>query len=148
MNTKNFIIGGIVGGVLFFFLGWLFYGNLMTQYFLDHPGTATNVDRPADQMQWWALILGNILEGFVLSYIFVKSGVATLSAGLITGGIVGFLMGASIDLIMYGTTNMYSKHALVADIAVNIVRFAIGGAVIGAILGMMNKRTTVTNVTV
>ena len=28
MNTKNFIIGGIAGGIINFFLGWIFYGML------------------------------------------------------------------------------------------------------------------------
>lgn len=148
MNTKNFLIGGIVGGLIFFLLGYLFYGVIFNQYFLDHPGTATNVARAMDQMQWWALILGNILEGFVLSYIFVKAGVATLSSGLTTGGIVGLLIGASIGLIMYGTTNMYSKHSMVADIGITTVRFAIAGAVIAVVLGMINKRTTVNTTTV
>ena len=68
MNTKNFLIGGLVGGVVYFLLGWLFYGNLMHQYFADHPGTATNVDRVMDQFEWWALGLGNLLFGFLLAY--------------------------------------------------------------------------------
>ena len=143
MNTKNFLIGGIVGGVVFFLLGWLFYGNLMANYFHEHPGTATNVDRLMDQFEWWALALGNLLTGFLIAYVFAKSGVATLASGLITGGILGFLMSSSIDLIMYGTTNILSKHGLVADIATFTVMAAIAGAVVGAINGMLN-RTTVT----
>lgn len=139
MNTKNFLIGGIVGGVIFFLLGWLFYGNLLAQYFHDHPGTATNVERAMDQFQWWALILGNLFSGFLLAYIFSKAGVSTLSAGLVTGAIIGFLMSSSIDLIMYATTNISSKRAMVADIATFTVMSAIAGAVIGAVTGMANK---------
>src|SRR5450759_2816850 len=62
MNTKKFLIGGIVGGVVYFLLGWLVYGHLLTNYFHDHSGNATGVERDMDQMIWWALILGNLLS--------------------------------------------------------------------------------------
>lgn len=146
MNTKNFLIGGIVGGVAYFLLGWLIYGNLMNQFFHDHPGTATNVERAMDQFEWWALALGNLLFGFLLAYVFAKSGVSSLTSGLITGGIVGLLACSAIDLMMYGTTNIMSKRAMVADIAVFTVMSAIVGAIIGAVLGMANKSTVSTRV--
>ncbi len=142
MNTKNFLIGGIVGGVVYFLLGYLFYGNLMMQYFKDHPGSATNVDRTMEQFQWWALILGNVLSGFLLAYVFSKSGVASLSNGLITGGILGLLMSGSFDLIMYATTNVISKHWACADVAAFTVISAVTGAVVGAIMGMGKSKVT------
>ena len=147
MNTKKFLIGGIVGGVVYFLLGWLFYGYLLAQYFQGHPGTATGVDRAMDQFIWWALILGNLLSGFLLAYVFSKSGVSSLSSGLITGGILGFLMSSSYDLIMYATTNITSKQAMLADVATFTVISAITGAVVGAVMGMGNK-TTVSNTNV
>ncbi|MDB5224158.1 MAG: hypothetical protein JWN83_2825 [Chitinophagaceae bacterium] len=143
MNTKNFLIGGIVGGVVFFLLGWLFYGNLFAGYFKDHPGSATNVERTMEQFQWWALILGNLLAGFLLAYVFSKSGVASLSSGLVTGLVLGLLFSASIDLIMYATTNTMSKHIVAADIGITTVMWGITGAVVGAILSAMNKSGTV-----
>lgn len=143
MNTKNFLIGGIVGGVVYFLLGYLFYGNLMMQYFKDHPGSATNVDRTMEQFQWWALILGNIVSGFLLAYVFSKSGVASLFSGLITGGILGFLISCSYDLIMFATTNITSKHAMLADVATFTVMSALTGAVVGAIMGMGKSKIAV-----
>lgn len=145
MNTKNFLIGGIVGGVLYFFLGYLFYGVLLTDFFREHPGTATNVEREPENMVWWALILGNLLFGFLLAYIFAKAGVSTLSNGLVTGGIVGFLFCTSIQLTMYGHTNIMSKQGMAADIAAFTVISAIVGAVIGAVMGMLNRPRTVSN---
>ncbi len=146
MNTKKFLIGGIVGGVVYFLLGWLFYGHLLAQYFHDHPGTVI-ADKPMDQFIWWALILGNLLSGFLLAYVFSKSGVSSLSSGLITGGILGFLMSSSFDLIRYATSNIISKHWACADVATFTVISAITGAVVGAVMGMGNK-TTVSNTNV
>jgi integral membrane sensor domain MASE1 len=138
---KKLLIGGIVGGILYFFLGYLFYGNLLNQYFKDHPGNVTGVDRAMDQFQWWALILGNLLSGFLIAYIFSKSAVVSLASGLVVGGTVGFLMSCSHDLIMYATTNLTSKHAMLVDVATFTVMSAIVGAVVGAIMGMGSKRT-------
>jgi integral membrane sensor domain MASE1 len=143
MNMKKFLIGGIVGGIVYFLLGWLFYGNLLTQYFKDHPGSVSGVDRAMEQFQWWALILGNLLSGFLVAYVFSKSAVASLASGLVVGGILGFLISCSYDLIMFATTNITSKHAMLADVATFTVMSAIVGAVVGAIMGMGN-RTTVT----
>jgi uncharacterized membrane protein len=143
MNTKKFLIGGIVGGIVYFFLGWLFYGNLLAQYFHDNAGSATGVEKAMDHFEWWALILGNLISGFLLAYVFSKSGVATLSSGLVTGGILGLLMSASYDLIMYATTNISSKHAMCADIATFTVMSAIAGAIVGAVMGMGNKTAVV-----
>ncbi len=145
MNTKNFLVGGIVGGIVYFLLGWLFYGNLMMQYFHDHAGTATGVERVMDNFEWWALILGNLSAGLLIAYVFTKSGVSTLMSGLITGGILGFLISAFFDFSMYGTTNIMSKESLFADIAIFTVISAIAGAVVGAVIGMLNRTGTVNN---
>ena len=145
MNMKKLLIGGIVGGIVYFLLGWLFYGNLLNQYFKDHPGAVTGVERTMEQFQWWALILGNILSGFLIAYVFSKSAVSSLASGFVVGGILGFLMSCSYDLVMYGTTNIISKRAMAADVVTFTVISAIVGAVVGAIMGMGNK-TVSTNV--
>jgi phosphate/sulfate permease len=141
MNTKNFFIGGITGGIVFFLLGWLFYGHLLTEFF--HNNESIN-EMPMEKFKWWALILGNIFSGLLLAYVFTKSGISTASSGLVTGGIIGFLMASAIDLVMFGTTMMLNKNSLMADIAVMTVISAIAGAVIGAVIGMLNKTDTAT----
>jgi hypothetical protein len=67
MNTKKFLIGGLVGGIVYFFLGYLFYGKLLSDFFMKNAGTASNVSKPMDQFVWWSLILGNVCRGCLLS---------------------------------------------------------------------------------
>ena len=141
MKTKNFFLGGIVGGIVYFLLGYLFYGVLLKQYFADHPGTVTGIDRTMEQFQWWALGLGNLLLGFLLAYVFSKSGISSMSSGLVTGAVIGFLMHSSYDLIMYSTTNAMSKHALMAGVGTFTVMSAITGAIVAAVMGMGKKTT-------
>ena len=142
MKTKNFFLGGITGGVVYFLLGYLVYGVLLKQYFIDHPGTVTGIDRTMEQFQWWALALGNLLLGFLLAYVFSKAGVSSMSSGLITGAVIGLLMHSSYDLILYATTNGISKHAILAGVGGFTVMSAITGAVVGAIMGMGYKTTS------
>ena len=144
MNTKNFLIGSIVGGVVFFLLGWLFYGNLFADFFAKNSGYGSE---DMAEFKLWALILGNVLSGSLITYVFLKSGVATVSSGLITGAIIGFLMSGSWDLIMFGTTKMLNRSSLMADIAISTVMSAIAGAAIALVINMLNK-STVTNTAV
>ena len=136
MNVQKLLIGGIVGGVAYFLLGWLLYGQLLHNFFVEHPGTATNVDKPMEQFTWWALVLGNILSGFLVAYIFLKAGVSSLASGLVTGIVIGLLMAASYDCIVLGTTNIMSKHGALADTLAFTIMTGIVGAIVGAINGM------------
>ncbi|MEO6541415.1 MAG: hypothetical protein ABIN74_10505 [Ferruginibacter sp.] len=139
MDIKKLLIGGIVGGILFFGLGYLIYGNLLTGFMHDHPGTATGVDRDMKDLQFLYLIIGNLSMGFLLSYIFVKSNVNSAGGGFITGGIVGLLVAVGFDCVMYATTNVTSKTAMAADVAAMTVMCAITGAVIAMVMGMGKK---------
>ena len=139
MDIKKLLMGGIVGGILYFGLGYLVYGNLLMNFMKDHPGTATGVDRAMEDFDFLYLAIGNLAMGFLLAYVFVKGNVNSLANGLITGGIVGLLMCVGIDSIMYGVTNIISKTAMAADIAAFTVISAIVGAVVGMIMGMGKK---------
>jgi hypothetical protein len=140
MDIKKLLIGGIVGGILFFGLGWLIYGNLLMSFMQKHPGTATGVDRSMEDMRFLYLCLGNLLQGFLLAYIFIRANVKTAASGLITGGVLGALMAAGMDCIMYGTTNIISKTAMAADVAAFTVMCAVVGAVLGIVMNMGNKQ--------
>ena len=140
MDIKKLIMGGIVGGILYFGLGYLIYGNLLMGFMQKNPGTAMNVDRADADFQFLYLIIGNLAQGFLLAYILVKGNVNSLSNGLITGGIVGFLMSVGVDSVMYGVTNIISKKAMAADVTAMTIISAIIGAVVGMVIGM-NKKT-------
>jgi uncharacterized membrane protein len=139
MNTNKFILSGIAGGVAFFLLGWLFYGMLLMDFFKAHAGLATGVNRDADHMLFLYLILGNILSGFLLAYIFSKAGISTVSKGVVTGAIIGFLISASYDCISYATTFITTRPAIAADVVTFSVMSAIAGAVVAWVAGMGKK---------
>ena len=139
MDIKKLLTGGIVGGILFFGLGYLIYGNLLTSFMQKHPGTATGVERAMEDLQFLYLAIGNLAMGFLLAYIFVKGNVNSMAGGLVTGGIVGALVSVGVDCTMYATTNVISKTAMAADVAAMTVMCAIVGAVVGMVMGMGKK---------
>ena len=137
MDFKKLIAGTITGGIVFFFLGWLIYGNLLADFMKANPGKATGVDRT--DMDFMYLAIGNLLSGLLIAYIFAKAGVGTLVNGLVTGAVLGFLMSSSYDCIMYGTTFVASKKWIMADVIAYTVLTAVVGAIVGLVMGKMSK---------
>ncbi|WKZ59279.1 MAG: hypothetical protein QY309_15610 [Cyclobacteriaceae bacterium] len=62
MDAKKRILATLVGFVVFFLLGWLFYGFLLMGFYAENAGSATNVMRAETDMVWWALIVGNVFR--------------------------------------------------------------------------------------
>ena len=139
MDFKKLLIGGIVGGILAFFLGWLVYGKLMTGFFMDHPGEVAFVERAENDMQFLYIALGSLFHGFMLAFIFVKANITSAVSGFITGGVVGGLAVAGTDSIMYGTSKMISKMAMAGDIVAAGLMFAVIGAIMALVMGMGKK---------
>jgi uncharacterized membrane protein len=139
MNTNKFLIGGIIGGIVMFLLGWLVWGMLLTDFMQANAGTATGVMRPNDQMIFWAAILGNLCTGFAMSYVLIKAGVANAAGGAAIGAVVGLLFGASRDLVIYAVSNISNLQATLVNICAGTAVTAIVGAAVGWYLGMGRK---------
>jgi hypothetical protein len=139
MDIKKLFIGGITGGILYFFLGWLVYGNLLQEFMKANPGKVTGIERAMDDFNWMYLVIGNLVSGLLLAFIFVKGNVNTLVNGLVTGAIVGMLMSIAFDTMMYATTNIISKKMMLADVLAAAGMGAVVGAIVGLVLGKLNK---------
>lgn len=134
MNLQKTIVGGIVGGIVYFLLGYVFYGLLLKSFF-DSNGMAVDMDN----MVWWAMIVANLAAGLLLAFILGKAKATTMGAGAGTGFVVGLLMAVTFDLSMYAIGHGMSTTGIAADVAVSAVVAAITGAVIAAVSGMGNK---------
>ena len=69
LNSKIFT-AGLVGAVVAFLLGFLLYGNLLTDFFMENSGSATGVMRGDDEMQWIPMILGHVTWGMLFAVIY------------------------------------------------------------------------------
>jgi hypothetical protein len=134
MNIKKLLVGGLAGGTVSFFTGWVIYGMLLVDFSAKH--MFQNVNRPDDQMIYWALIVGNIGFGLLYAYVFQRANVNSVGDGLITGIITGVLMACGWDFVMYATSNIADLVLTLTDIAVS----GIMGGLAGAVIGFVNSK--------
>lgn len=136
MNNRV-LIGGLIGGIVFFLLGFLMYG--MAFRGILEANTMTGLSR-GEEMQWAFLILGNLMWGFLIAYILHKANATSLESGATIAGIVGLLFGLAGNLTAYGTSNYFTTMTGVfVDIIIITVMCAIVGAVIGWYYGRGRK---------
>ena len=141
MDSKKFLIGTLAGGITLFLLGYLFYGLALADFFTKHITAAAGTMKSMNDIVWWALILGNLATGALLTYIFLKWGnMGSFGSGASAGAVIGFLMILGVDLVRYSTENWMDRRGAVADVLVFTVMSAIAGGVIGIVLGMGKKK--------
>lgn len=140
MDTNKILIGGLIGFVVTFIMGYLFYGVLLTDFFATNAGTATGTMRADSEMLWIPLILGHVSIGLLLSIILGRwAGISTLSSGAMAGALIGCLFSMGNNLIMYGTTHITNLTGALADIVVTTVIMAIAGGLIAMYFGSAKK---------
>ena len=132
------LIGGLIGGVAFFLLGWLIYGILLADYRKENCDQASS--RSMEEYVWWALIGSNLVWGYFLALILSWTNTSDMSSGLQKGVVVGLLTALAIDLSLYSMTTMFlSVTSMIVDVAATTIMVAIGGGLIGWYMGMANK---------
>ena len=139
MLKNKVLIGGLVGGVVFFLLGWLVYGIIMMEFMSANMNQCAML--PMEQMVWWAIILSNFAYAFLLAVLIGRTKSYGFVSGSLLSATIGMLMGISIDFGQYSMTTMFTGGltALLVDIVVTTVFAAIGGGIIGAVMGMGKK---------
>ncbi|HKJ43643.1 MAG TPA: hypothetical protein VKA27_16215 [Sunxiuqinia sp.] len=135
MSTQRIIYAGLGGGVVYFLLGWLFYGILLADFFASNAGSAIGVNREMDEMLMWSILLGNLLFGFLLAIILGSwAKVKSIGDGVKKAAIIGLLMTAAVDFTMYGTSNLMTLGGSIGDIITSVVITSIVGLVVAWIL--------------
>lgn len=125
MNAKNFLIAGIIGGIVDFMLGGLFYQVIFPDLY-----------PPSPNFNMSFIVLGCLTFGMMVSYVFVKwANIKTAAAGLMGGGVLGLFYGLSMDFFMYSGMQMDTQK-FVTDVIVNVIM----GAVVGAVIGLVNGK--------
>ncbi|WP_300568792.1 hypothetical protein [Flavobacterium sp.] len=126
MNLKNFFIAGIVGGIVDFLLGWVFYGMLFKEIYPQTENTNLTF-----------IFLGCMTSGFFISYIFTKwAGITNAVTGLMAGAIIGFFSSLSMNFFMYSGMPLNTQN-MITDIAISTLISGCMGAVIAIVSGKM-----------
>jgi len=121
--------GAIFGGIAFFLLGWLVYGILLMDFMSANSNSCAS--RPDAEMIWWAMIVSNLVLALFVTLVLKWSGAKSVTDGLKTGAIIGFLTGLSMDLSFYSMTTMFNNiTALIIDVVVYTILLGIVGIVV------------------
>lgn len=130
----------VAGGITFFILGFIIYGLILDTMVMK-PNMITYAGLMNETPVWVPLVLANMVNAFLLAYIFDKwATIRTFIGGLKGGATVMFLIALAMQLFFAAFMNLSKNYMpAVADILGSTVMGAIGGGVIGHVLGMMNK---------
>ena len=138
MNTRV-LLATVVGAVAIFLLGYLFFGILLVSFTTAGEIPYAGLRKvPPDML---LLVLKNIVQAFLLVYIFeYLAGVRTFLGGVTAGAAIMFLITLSQNLSLLSIMNLHTGYTPnLLDIVGETVRAALGGGVIGAILGYGHK---------
>lgn len=136
MNNK-ILIGGLIGGVAAFLLGWVIYGMALRGIMEANTTEAAKaIMRGDENMIFWALIVGNLALGYLLAIIYGRwANISTFQSGAIAGAVIGFLWALSFDMMMYSTSTLFTMTGMIIDIVAFAVMCAITGGIIAWWLG-------------
>ncbi len=137
MNTNKLAIGALLGFVVYFLGGFLFYTIVFKDIMASsNPGMA-GTQRDPDMA---AIVIGNLAAAFLLAYIFEKwASIRTWMSGAVAGATIGGLYGLAYDSLIHGTSNLMTWKGVLADVIVYALLSALAGAVIGWYLGYKRK---------
>ncbi len=140
MNTNKTVLGGIVGGVAFFFVGWAVWGILLDSYYNQHngcPGFMRTDDEMMGKMLW--MVLSNLASGFMLAIVFGWANVGSATDGAKYGAIIGLLNAMSFNFGFYAMSNMFdSLNPHLVDTISSAAVFGVIGGIIGWIMNRGN----------
>jgi hypothetical protein len=129
MNVKNFMVGGIVGGVADFLMGWLVYGILLKDTFPKPQGAG-----PENML---FIFLGCLCFGFLLSFIFAQGeGVSRCVPGIkVALGVALFM--SLCNNFFYA---MYKDSMDVKMVAIDVLASLVIATVVGAVISVVNGK--------
>ncbi len=124
MNNKSFFLSTIAGTIVYFLLGWLFYGILFTDLY------------PANQEESMLFIfLGCLFYVLVFSVIYNRwANISTFKTGAIAGVILGLLYSLSMRFFMASSVGL-DTEGLITEAFIAVVSTGIMGGVVGLTIG-------------
>lgn len=133
MDTRKLVTGTLVGAVTMFVLGYLIFDLAFAGFYAAHAGSATGVTR--EPQLWWAMAVGALSLGTLITLTVAWSGAKTLADGFRTGAIIEFLVWLGVDFLFYGSTNVDMIQVTLLDPVLEFVRGGLVGMAVVMVLG-------------
>ena len=123
--NKSIIYSTITGTIVYFLLGWLFYGILFTELY------------PSEENQSMLYIfLGCLFYVLVFSIIFGKwASITSFKRGALAGALLGFLYAVSMNFFMSSSSCQLDIERFITDVIIAAISSAIMGGVVAVTIG-------------
>lgn len=127
LNWSKFAVASLLGGIVYFLLGWLVYGFLL-QGMMTMP---EGIEVPEDQMNILYMVLSCLFFAALITYVAMRIGLSTWQSGAVLAIVMGVLMSLSLGL---GQAAMYTFGSL-SNTFYDVIGNAICGGAAGAVIG-------------
>ena len=137
MNTKQFLIGTLVGGSTIFITGFvLFMLQPLNDFYVYamNAGAATGVARESPVV--WAVFVGALSYGALVTLaVGNRRGPTSVGGGIRVGAVVGFLLWLTANFMLFAVSNVGTLTTAVADSVLEVIPGAIAGATVASVVG-------------
>jgi hypothetical protein len=137
--NKNFILTGFLTSITNLILHAGTFFVFLKEFYASHPAGSIDylqqLNRPADQLVIWALLVSALAFGFFITTTIRWSGAKTFSSGLKYGLILGILFWTAMNFGLYSAQNIFSLPSVFADLACSVFAMTISAGVSAWILG-------------
>lgn len=132
MKNLKLLLATLAGAFTYFMLGWFIYGILLAD--IMKAGTNQSINRPEEEMIWWAMIISSIALSGVLTTVYHWTKSISWIGGLKIGATLGVLIAIFSDLSFYSMTIIYND---IATIWLDILAFTFNSALVGIVIGLI-----------
>jgi hypothetical protein len=131
---KKLLLATLASFATMFIVAGVTHVVLFKTWFLNHPGLATNINRPQPLMQY--TVVAGLIVAFFMSYLYPKGveGSNKIMQGLKFGIMVSILL-FTCSLIQYAFTTTLSMSAILMDAVLHAIEQGLGGIVIALVYG-------------
>ena len=137
MNYQKLLLATLGGAIVFFFAGWLIWGFALYGFYDANTMKYEGLSPEMPNMIYMSASM--IVHALLFSYIFLQwAGIKTFVGGAKAGALLAVLMGLGMGFMMLAQMNLINMNIVLVDIVGNLIWGALGGGVIGYILGRGN----------
>lgn len=140
MFSKSNLISTLLGFIVLFLGGYLYYEVIATSFYEGHT-TASGAEVMRTEPDLVFIALGCLIQAFIISTLYSKwaRGVHSAKQGFEYGAWIGGLLGFGVWVLNYGIMDMFDSTSLLVDGLWNIVFYGITGVVISMVYGKFSK---------
>lgn len=137
MNVRV-LLAAFAGAVTAFLLGWLVYGMLLGNFFMNN--TLKVEGLWIDPPNLVGIFLSGFSMSFLIAWIFSRwANISTFVTGFTTGAFIAFFILLSYDLYFWSATHLYSAKFLALDVVMGTVFNGLVSGVVALVLGMKKE---------